>query len=152
MTYGLPEASDEQLDRIEQVLRSLEFERNERIQAEGTHAAPPAPPTAPAATTSPAGCPCGAGGPRDALAAPGRRPQARPHLSIAVVRTAEGWHVLRGAEAFPVEAELPSTAALVTGGLGAVRAAASARPGACRSTACRCCRRSRRPAGWSRRR
>jgi uncharacterized membrane protein len=41
--YGLPEASDEQLDRIEQVLRSLEFERNERIQAEHAHDAPPAP-------------------------------------------------------------------------------------------------------------
>ena len=41
--YGLPKASDEQLDRIEQVLRSLEFERNERLQAERAHAAPPAP-------------------------------------------------------------------------------------------------------------
>jgi uncharacterized membrane protein len=41
--YGLPEATDEQLDRIEQVLRSLEFERNERIKAEAVHAAPPAP-------------------------------------------------------------------------------------------------------------
>ena len=40
--YGFPEASDEQLDRIEQVLRSLEFERNERIQAERANAAPPA--------------------------------------------------------------------------------------------------------------
>jgi uncharacterized membrane protein len=41
--YGLPEARDQQLERIEQVLRSLEFERNERIKAERTHAAPPAP-------------------------------------------------------------------------------------------------------------
>ena len=41
--YGLPEASDEQLDRIEQVLRSLEFERHQRIKAERAHAAPPAP-------------------------------------------------------------------------------------------------------------
>ena len=41
--YDFPEASDEQLDRIEQVLRSLEFERNERIQAERTQAPPPAP-------------------------------------------------------------------------------------------------------------
>ena len=31
--YGLPEATDEQLDRIEQVLRSLDFERSERIKA-----------------------------------------------------------------------------------------------------------------------
>jgi uncharacterized membrane protein len=41
--YGLPEATDEQLERIEQVLRSLEFERNERIKAEAAQAAPPAP-------------------------------------------------------------------------------------------------------------
>src|SRR4029450_9288301 len=40
---GCPEATDAQLERIEQVLRSLEFERNERIQAERAHAAPPAP-------------------------------------------------------------------------------------------------------------
>jgi 2-keto-4-pentenoate hydratase/2-oxohepta-3-ene-1,7-dioic acid hydratase in catechol pathway len=63
------------------------------------------------------------------MAAEARRPRARPSLSIAVVRTAEGWYVQPGAEAFPVEAELPSTAALVTDGLGAVRAAASARVG-----------------------
>jgi 2-keto-4-pentenoate hydratase/2-oxohepta-3-ene-1,7-dioic acid hydratase in catechol pathway len=63
------------------------------------------------------------------MAAEVRRPRARPPLSIAVVRTAEGWYVQPGAEAFPVEAELPSTAALVTDGLGAVRAAASARAG-----------------------
>jgi uncharacterized membrane protein len=41
--YGLSEATDEQLEQIEQVLRSLEFERNERIKAEGAHTAPPAP-------------------------------------------------------------------------------------------------------------
>jgi hypothetical protein len=41
--YGLPEASDQQLERIEQVLRSLELERNERIRAERAPAAPPAP-------------------------------------------------------------------------------------------------------------
>jgi hypothetical protein len=41
--YGLPEATDEQLERIEQVLRSLEVERNERIRAEAASAAPPAP-------------------------------------------------------------------------------------------------------------
>jgi 2-keto-4-pentenoate hydratase/2-oxohepta-3-ene-1,7-dioic acid hydratase in catechol pathway len=58
-----------------------------------------------------------------------RRPRTRPPLSIAVVRTAEGWHVQRGAAAFPVEADLPSTAALLTSGLGAVRAAATATAG-----------------------
>jgi uncharacterized membrane protein len=41
--YGLPAASDEQLERIEQVLRSLELERTERIRAEHASAAPPAP-------------------------------------------------------------------------------------------------------------
>jgi uncharacterized membrane protein len=41
--YGLPEATDEQLERVEQVLRSLELERNERIKAEAVHTAPPAP-------------------------------------------------------------------------------------------------------------
>jgi len=42
-TYGLPDATDEQLARIEQVLRSLEVERSQRISAQGAHAAPPAP-------------------------------------------------------------------------------------------------------------
>jgi hypothetical protein len=41
--YALPEATDEQLDRIERSLRSLELERSARIQAERAHAAPPAP-------------------------------------------------------------------------------------------------------------
>jgi 2-keto-4-pentenoate hydratase/2-oxohepta-3-ene-1,7-dioic acid hydratase in catechol pathway len=63
------------------------------------------------------------------VAAPDRRPRARPALSIDVVRTAERWYVLRGPEAFPVQAELPSTAALVAGGQAAVRAAASATAG-----------------------
>jgi alpha/beta hydrolase family protein len=41
--YGLPKATDEQLESIEQVLRSLELERNERIKAGRATAAPPAP-------------------------------------------------------------------------------------------------------------
>jgi uncharacterized membrane protein len=41
-TYDLP-ATESQLARIEQVLRSLELERAERITAEHPHAAPPAP-------------------------------------------------------------------------------------------------------------
>jgi uncharacterized membrane protein len=41
--YGLPDATDEQLERIEEVLRSLEFERNERIKAEAARTAPPVP-------------------------------------------------------------------------------------------------------------
>jgi uncharacterized membrane protein len=41
--YGLPDATDEQLARIEQVLRSLEVERAERIKAVDAKGAPPAP-------------------------------------------------------------------------------------------------------------
>jgi uncharacterized membrane protein len=41
--YRLPDATDPQLARIEQSLRSLELERAERIKAEHSHAAPPAP-------------------------------------------------------------------------------------------------------------
>jgi 2-keto-4-pentenoate hydratase/2-oxohepta-3-ene-1,7-dioic acid hydratase in catechol pathway len=47
-------------------------------------------------------------------------------LSINVIRTAKRWYVQRGSEAFPVDAELPSTAELLTNGVGTVRAAASA--------------------------
>jgi len=50
-------------------------------------------------------------------------------VSTNVVRTADGWWVQRGSEAFPVTAELPTTAALVTKGLEAVRASASATNG-----------------------
>jgi uncharacterized membrane protein len=41
--YGLPDATDAQLQQIEQVLRSLETERYQRINAERPHTAPPAP-------------------------------------------------------------------------------------------------------------
>jgi len=47
-------------------------------------------------------------------------------LSINVIRSAEGWWVQRGSAAFPVDAELPSTAELLTNGVAAVHAAASA--------------------------
>src|SRR5688500_3023754 len=50
-------------------------------------------------------------------------------MSTAVVRTADGWYVQRGGEAFPVDADLPTTAARVTCGRGAIRAAASATAG-----------------------
>jgi hypothetical protein len=56
--------------------------------------------------------------------------QARPPLSIDLIRTAEGWYVQRDDRAFPVDAELPTTAALLADGLEAVRAAASATAGA----------------------
>jgi len=41
--YQLPAASEEQIAAIEQMLRSLELERAERIKAAHAHAAPPAP-------------------------------------------------------------------------------------------------------------
>jgi hypothetical protein len=50
-------------------------------------------------------------------------------LGINVVRTAKGWHVQRGSEAFAVDAELPTTAVFLAEGLEAVRAAASATAG-----------------------
>jgi 2-keto-4-pentenoate hydratase/2-oxohepta-3-ene-1,7-dioic acid hydratase in catechol pathway len=46
-----------------------------------------------------------------------------------VIRSAEGWWVQRGRAAFPVDAELPSTAELLTDGVGAVHATASAGAG-----------------------
>jgi len=55
--YGLPAASEEQLARIEQVLRSLELERAERIKAQRAHAAPPPPAHRAAGTDAPAGVP-----------------------------------------------------------------------------------------------
>jgi 2-keto-4-pentenoate hydratase/2-oxohepta-3-ene-1,7-dioic acid hydratase in catechol pathway len=50
-------------------------------------------------------------------------------LSINLIRTAKRWYVQRGSEAFPVDAELPTTAELLAAGLDAVRAAASAAAG-----------------------
>ena len=47
-------------------------------------------------------------------------------LSINLVRTVDRWWVQRGALAFPVDAGLPSTAELLTHGMGRVGAAASA--------------------------
>jgi uncharacterized membrane protein len=41
--YALPDATDSQISRIEQVLRSLELERAARIKAQPGHAAPPPP-------------------------------------------------------------------------------------------------------------
>jgi hypothetical protein len=41
--YRLPDATPAQLAAIEQILRTLELERAERIKAEHSHSAPPAP-------------------------------------------------------------------------------------------------------------
>ena len=67
--YGLPEATDEQLEQIEQVLRSLEFERYQRIKAERPTPQRRPPPTA---TPSPGGAAARPPGPRAALAAAAR--------------------------------------------------------------------------------
>ena len=50
-------------------------------------------------------------------------------LSINLIRTSERWYVQRGSEAFPVEAELSTTALLLAKGLKHVQAAASATAG-----------------------
>src|SRR5262245_51510207 len=46
-------------------------------------------------------------------------------MSIVVIRTADGWYVQRGSQAVRVDGALPTTAELLGGGLGAVRAAAA---------------------------
>ena len=51
-------------------------------------------------------------------------------MSITTLRTAEGWWVGRDGKAFPVDVGLPTTAALVTTGLTAVRASVTATDGA----------------------
>jgi uncharacterized membrane protein len=55
--YGLPAATDAQLDRIEQTLRSLELERAERIKAPAPQAAPAPPAQRSGDGASPAGVP-----------------------------------------------------------------------------------------------
>jgi 2-keto-4-pentenoate hydratase/2-oxohepta-3-ene-1,7-dioic acid hydratase in catechol pathway len=50
-------------------------------------------------------------------------------LSINLIRTGQGWYVQRHGQAYPVDADLPTTAALLTSGLGTVRATASATAG-----------------------
>ena len=55
--YGLPDATEQQLSRIDQTLRSLELERAARIKAE--HASrPPRPAPAPPRPRSRTGSPC----------------------------------------------------------------------------------------------
>jgi 2-keto-4-pentenoate hydratase/2-oxohepta-3-ene-1,7-dioic acid hydratase in catechol pathway len=49
-------------------------------------------------------------------------------VSVDLVRSAEGWYVLRGSAAFAVQGEFESTAALMTTGMDAVRAAANEEP------------------------
>jgi 2-keto-4-pentenoate hydratase/2-oxohepta-3-ene-1,7-dioic acid hydratase in catechol pathway len=46
-------------------------------------------------------------------------------MGIDVIRTADGWYVQRGSQAVPVDGAFATTAELLAGGLGAVRAAAA---------------------------
>ena len=55
--YALPAASDAQVDRIDQQLRSLEHERAQRIKAEHAHAAPQPPTHRAAGADAAAGVP-----------------------------------------------------------------------------------------------
>jgi uncharacterized membrane protein len=75
--YGLPGASDAQLDRIDQQLRSLELERAQRIKAERAHAAPRPPAHRAAGVDAPAGVPLRTRRTRGARWLRGRR-QAHP--------------------------------------------------------------------------
>ena len=55
--YDLPDASEAQLDRVDQQLRSLELERADRIKAQHAHAAPQPPAHRAAGVDAPAGVP-----------------------------------------------------------------------------------------------
>jgi hypothetical protein len=55
--YSLPTATSEQQAGIEQILRTLELERAERIKAEHSHAAPPAPAQRSGGDRAPGGVP-----------------------------------------------------------------------------------------------
>jgi hypothetical protein len=55
--FQLPAATEQQLDRVEQTLRSLELERAHRIKAAHPQAAPPAPAHRAADQDAPAGVP-----------------------------------------------------------------------------------------------
>ncbi len=140
---------------IEQILRTLELERAERIKAEHPHAAPPAPAQRSGGDRAPGGVPLrsprtrgarwvGRRGPngRTSTSAADRSEARSTRLSVSLIRTAERWWVQRGAVAFPVDAGLPSTAELLTHGLGSGRARRRRPPPeGCRPTGCRCCRR-----------
>jgi uncharacterized membrane protein len=76
--YGLPGASDAQLDRIDQQLRSLELERAQRIKAQHPHAAPQPPAHRAAGVDAPAGVPLRTRRTRGARWLRGRRPEHLP--------------------------------------------------------------------------
>jgi uncharacterized membrane protein len=76
--YALPAASEPQLASIEQVLRSLELERAERIKAQRAHAAPQPPAHRVAGVDAPAGVPLRTRRTRGARWLRGRRQASSP--------------------------------------------------------------------------
>jgi hypothetical protein len=76
--YALPAASEPQLASIEQVLRSLERERAERIKAQRAHAAPQPPAHRVAGVDAPAGVPLRTRRTRGARWLRGRRQASSP--------------------------------------------------------------------------
>jgi uncharacterized membrane protein len=76
--YELPAATEQQLSRIEQTLRSLELERAERIKAQRAHVAPPPPAHRAAGTEAAAGVPLRTRRTRGARWLRGRRPAVAP--------------------------------------------------------------------------
>jgi hypothetical protein len=84
--YQLPAATEEQIGRIEQTLRSLELERAERIKAEHAHAAPSPPAHRSAGEDALAGVPLRSRRTRGArwLA---RRPARHPDQPQTITRT-----------------------------------------------------------------
>jgi uncharacterized membrane protein len=76
--YPFPAATEQQLDRIEQTLVSLELDRAERIKAQRAHAAPPAPAHRAAAQDTLAGVPLRTRRTRGARWLRGRRPAISP--------------------------------------------------------------------------
>jgi uncharacterized membrane protein len=85
--YQLPGASQQQLDRIEQILRSLELERAQRIKAQRGHAAPPAPAHRAADQDAPAGVPLHTRRTRGARWVQGRPARHPDKRSPAATRT-----------------------------------------------------------------
>jgi uncharacterized membrane protein len=85
--YQLPGASEQQLDRIEQTLRSLELERAERIKATHAKAAPPAPVHRTVDQDAPAGVPLRTRRTRGARWVQGRAARRPDKPSPATTRT-----------------------------------------------------------------
>jgi uncharacterized membrane protein len=85
--YQLPAATEEQIGRIEQTLRSLELERAERIKAEHGHAAPSPPAHRSAGQDAVAGVPLRSRRTRGARWLRGRRPGHHPDQPATITPT-----------------------------------------------------------------